>query len=727
MRFSILLLAFGLLLGSAGGLEVAFVAGQAPNEADAFTPENGWRLTRYQDTELDKLMGEIDRYALVIWGSLAGYEKKLDWPRHNQALKKYLENGGFLLALDANYDSATDDIFGSWGADFRLKRNPECAMRQRKKGDTPKIVREESVASIPYALAGLFDAYADGWSHFEAPPRPWRVLARCPDGAAFAVARPVGKGGVAVLAYGMFNLYDRRVTLEAMASNLLAAQRLGAARVAVTRYDLSDQFGASKADIALTGAVEGVAADVLLGDDVIASRTLAAGDNEIPFDVAGVGTLRLVLKKDGNTLASRHVAVKPPVTLAVARYAIYPLIAKNIRLDVTAGRDEFLAPPYRCEFRVDGEAFAALAPTGPATYAADFSALAPGEHEIALRLVDAETGRAIFDDEPVPFEILAKDPRVALTPRGFFAIEGKPFFPLGLYHVSRHPGLPVEKRGEALRFAKENGFNTLHVSMRWGESRESFQPFLDAAHAAGVMILPESDQLAQSVRRGESPALLGWDIGDEPDLEGISGREFRRRLRAFKALDAEALSYTVFMNLDSFAKYWPVTEIVAVDPYPVPRFPLGTVHEHVAKARDALAGTPSGLVAVLQGFGYENDPVFTLPTARQARNMLYQALVAGARGVIFYTYQDGRFYLPDHPELCAFIKGVPAEIKPLEDFLLDGEYRALPVERAGVYAAEWKTADRTLTLVVNTTDAAVKAEVGGVAMRLGPEAVEIRK
>ncbi len=709
-----------------GGTRVAFVIGQQHLEADEFSAANGWELTRYRDTELDRLANEFDHYQVVIWGSLAGYEKNLPWAKYNQALRKYIENGGIFIVLDGNYDAATTEIFGSWGGDFQLKRNPHCAMRQKDKKHSPKILKALPVNNFPYELYGLFDGYPDGWSHFESLPRQWQVLAQCPDGAAFMIMRRAGKGTMAVLAYAMFNIHERQVMLEALASNLLAAQNLEKEKSGLTEYRLSDRFGDSGAQLGLTGNSAEIMAEVLLNDQVIASQKLNPGKNEIPFAVNELGKLKLIVKKRDIVIASKHAEVMPPISLAISRYTVYPLIAPQIRLYVKAAANDFQNPPYRIDFFVDGKPFAPGKLAGDGVYQADFSSLSPGEHVISARLVQGD--KVLFNTEPGKIKIMTHNPRVAISPTGVLQIEGKPFFPIGLYHVSRDHRLPLEKRDEALRFAAENGYNTLHVSIKPDESAASFGKFLQAAQEHNIMILPESDSLALSVQQhAAAPAILGWNIGDEPDLAGISAALFQQRLRDLKTIDAEHPSYTVFMDPASIGKYWPVTEMAAVDPYPVPRFPLDTVYKSVASARDTLQGSSSNLVAVLQGFGYESDPIFSVPTSRQLRNMLYQALVAGAKGVIFYTYEDGRFYLPDHPELCGLIKSVPAELKALEAFLLHGEYRELAVNSPGVYAAEWKTADATLQVLVNTMGKTVQPVIGGKRITLGPEAVQISK
>ncbi len=50
--------------------------------------------------------------------------------------------------------------------------------------------------------------------------------------------------------------------------------------------------------------------------------------------------------------------------------------------------------------------------------------------------------------------------------------------------------------------------------------------------------------------------------------------------------------------------------------------------------------------------------------------MTYQALIHGANGLIYYTYQDGKFNVREHPELWAEMKKLVAEVTALSSVLL---------------------------------------------------------
>jgi hypothetical protein len=56
--------------------------------------------------------------------------------------------------------------------------------------------------------------------------------------------------------------------------------------------------------------------------------------------------------------------------------------------------------------------------------------------------------------------------------------------------------------------------------------------------------------------------------------------------------------------------------------------------------------------------------------------MTYQALIEGANGLIWYTYDDKLFKVREHPELWAMMKQLVAEIKTLTPALLEPAFDA---------------------------------------------------
>jgi hypothetical protein len=98
--------------------------------------------------------------------------------------------------------------------------------------------------------------------------------------------------------------------------------------------------------------------------------------------------------------------------------------------------------------------------------------------------------------------------------------------------------------------------------------------------------------------------------------------------------------------------------------------------------------------------------------------MTYLALLAGVKGIIYYTYADSGFKVIEHPELWAAMQTLPPEIQALRPLLLDGQEAQIDTGRADVFAGAWTLGPRVVVCVVNTSD----KEARPVSLPLPPAA-----
>ena len=264
------------------------------------------------------------------------------------------------------------------------------------------------------------------------------------------------------------------------------------------------------------------------------------------------------------------------------------------------------------------------------------AALPAGQYELRARLysgsgVEDSLGAVFAKHPPAAHEV-----KIDLFGQGLL-VDGAPFFPVGLYW------LRVDVLGEMRRL----GFNCGDYYYRLGE--EEIAALMDEAGREGVRILlelsdfirghalPDQAAIEATVERyREHPALLAWYIVDEPADAGVRPEDVRRIYRRIRELDPYHPVYLVNNRPRTYADYSDGSDILAVDVYPVPRYPLTRVGEYVEQARWCAPGRrPVWLVAQAFG-GVEHWP--RPPTAVELRNMVYQGLVRGARGVLFYRH-----------------------------------------------------------------------------------------
>ena len=91
--------------------------------------------------------------------------------------------------------------------------------------------------------------------------------------------------------------------------------------------------------------------------------------------------------------------------------------------------------------------------------------------------------------------------------------------------------------------------------------------------------------------------------------------------------------------------------------------------------------------------------------------MSYLALMAGAKGIIYYTYYDGSFDIRQAPDLLEAVQKFPAEMRDMVLFILDGKGESLAEDADGVYAMVWTLGAERRLVVVNARDKEAKVDL----------------
>ena len=224
------------------------------------------------------------------------------------------------------------------------------------------------------------------------------------------------------------------------------------------------------------------------------------------------------------------------------------------------------------------------------------------------------------------------------------------FFPVGIYH-----GLTGTYGSMTYSFEPiaDAGFNAV---VAWGDVPTD--AVLDAATRHGlqvIMSLPRDDDV---VLARDHENILGFDIDHEPSVAKTPSRvlerleAFEERRSEIRAIDPDRTVFTVdypavsparIAGWETWRRAGDVTSFwaypIAGDHSPSVGGPVG-VGETVSLAVDAVgAGKPIWFVA--QAF---EGPVFDfdwrMPTPRQARAMAYAAMVHGASGLIWFSFDS---------------------------------------------------------------------------------------
>lgn len=316
-------------------------------------------------------------------------------------------------------------------------------------------------------------------------------------------------------------------------------------------------------------------------------------------------------------------------------------------------------------------------------------------------------------------------------------VDGKPFFPIGVYSAGNPEDLPL---------LAEAGFNTVHT-YAWEGTRvpESGKAWMDAAHANGLMCLvglyrPDVKALefGDSVRRIETyrdhPALLAWHTMDEPawDKEGNRGKDYMPAAYAvIKEHDPHHPVTAVVCHFADPGLFEASMDVCQADYYPVPPIPpewySGTgfrgVHMFCENWRKASGGTkPFWYVGQIFDFSVSKETNHEipeewkrLPTGEELRCMTYTAVASGARGILYWSLSrligdEWNRTLLGRVRLWEDLKAVVAELNTLMPVLTADTPESLQV--AGTVAAMVKSDGKeTYVILANYERRAVEARI----------------
>ena len=241
-------------------------------------------------------------------------------------------------------------------------------------------------------------------------------------------------------------------------------------------------------------------------------------------------------------------------------------------------------------------------------------------------------------------------PKVSLRDDGMPLIDGKPFFPIGMYAVCKRD-FNGKSFDVAFKSLKEAGFNLAHT---YGDS---YAPdFLAAAAKYGFKLWVEArfpDRRLIEVGR-HNPNIIAWYLGDDtsdhilPELEADYDE-------AVKAVDPTRLTVQADPILSSsggfsrYADYVTATDGLLPEIYPVRNeegdptdttcvaVTIRDIKQFYEDVRQHGDGKPRTCWAILQYFkGWSGWKHF--PTRDQLFAMTFAAVIHGAHGVTWYTY-----------------------------------------------------------------------------------------
>ena len=736
-------------------------------EYDAVFEDLGWEVEKFENTQAEELSNRLEEFDIVVGSSVSNYENPVDFSPYAALWLNFLDQGGAVLCTDASYTQLLDLWIGRISEDFAL-RHALCSAYTDPSEETRAVTftDDDALLTTPNDLRPLLSE-KHNWAHLVVDDENWRTPVRCYDDAAVFAYRPVGKGLLIVTNYFNMRVRTSQPIARALLENTIAFTKCRARGVEVANLQLGQNVpGTNTLSTVLKNVGEGgnitlqmmieydeTGEQVPVGQVTMGMAVGSFNTVNMSFELTRRGpyTVALSFKDTANepffTIRRRFVLPEViefdlwPRHLYPHQRSINPLI----RLTPDQGTD-LAATQLEVRLVGAGGAGRPVVIDRPGTEVETrlpLDNLPPGEYHLAARLL---ANAAAVGTAEIPL-MLHPQPKVYYDERNVTHVDGEPFFPLGFYMVTWQ--FDKDDVADFIDVMAATGFNTVHIGAR---NLDDFSELLDQAHRLGLKVIVEGLQGMNTVERFKThPAVIAWNSGDEPDGAGVPPESVAATVDRLKTIDPERLVYTTLCVPDEYENYIPWMEVVSVDPYPVQnaRVNLKYVAECVVRAREA-AGDVKPLWVVPQAFGGYGS--WKVPTADQARNMTYQALIEGADGLIYYVYRDGLFYMAEHPELWEGMKRIAEEVHQLTPVLMgpahdgvrftagpEGQVRCLAVRHGeavtvlAVNTSEDDLGEVTLEnevlpggrALVLFEDRSVQAETGVLRDAFGPAAVRV--
>ena len=332
-------------------------------------------------------------------------------------------------------------------------------------------------------------------------------------------------------------------------------------------------------------------------------------------------------------------------------------------------------------------------------------AIGTNDVKFSISIAGKEVGEASTSfarlEKPVPR-------KVAFDRHGRTIVDGKPFFPLGMFSAK------VDR--EMLDIYAEGPFNCLMPYVRPRKAE------FDLCHEKGFKVIfflnggwGEKDGGRGWIENRiatfkDHPATLAWYMSDEPSLGMAPGLATRRGWA--HAADPDHPTWVVLDHPRNVRHYLDSFDVYAMDKYPVPNHPIGTVMDSMRMGNAATLGTkPTWYVPQAFGWGWLGRPRThgRGPSRDELANMTWQSIASGANGIIYYSFGQVMKRPRDDSEdsfkaAWERVKSAAAEVKKYEAVLLsDGEPLGVAGATEAVAARAWRHDGFVYVLAVNST------------------------
>ena len=284
--------------------------------------------------------------------------------------------------------------------------------------------------------------------------------------------------------------------------------------------------------------------------------------------------------------------------------------------------------------------------------------LSPGTYDVETQLIGPD-GKSLG----VTHETLVRKPdnfkpHSRIDEHRRLLVDGKPFFPLGMYWGSA--------KEEDLKLYADSKFNCL---MPYNSPKTEEQMDLLDKHGLKVIysvkdwyfgskwcpgsiksVADEEPALRQRVQKFHNhPALLAWYLNDELPQEFMPQLEAHQRIVSEE--DPDHPTWVVLYQVNQIGSYSRTCDVIGSDPYPIGRpagktaLPAVAGQWTIETSRQMRCARP--MWQVPQVFNWANywkdeerQKNARTPSFDEMRSMSWQCIAEGATGLVLYSWQD---------------------------------------------------------------------------------------
>ena len=355
--------------------------------------------------------------------------------------------------------------------------------------------------------------------------------------------------------------------------------------------------------------------------------------------------------------------------------------------------------------------------------------------------MDIESSGKVIDSGELSFTKLEKipDTGVFIDSRQRMIVDGKPFFPIGMYwgHVNSKdikvyakgpfncmmPYVPVNR--EQLDLCRKYDLKAFCNIKDW-------YTFVRRGRD-GISTIDDVKRKLRSTVEDlrDHPALLGWYMNDEIPLVHID--ELTECYRMVRDLDAMHPTMTMLYLMPEMRGFLPSFDIGGTDPYPHSEMNnWRKAYDWPVKQIESMYASRPIIQAVLAfdpaayRKGSREDLMKTSQTTQaQMRNLTWQALVSGAHGLLYYSFFDLQKMSWKTPfeETFGNVCKVASEVKRFEDMFLNFEFSgSVATDTANIAARMWRYRGEMYLAIVNLRS---EKSAGSVVLPEGYTCAEI--